>query len=85
MRVPCRAGDSSVTVAPGTARPSGSTTLPEMIPVGFVWADRGSAASSTSASSAKNFSFISRHSFRAERREFRPRLEQALYRAAQPA
>src|SRR6185436_3083310 len=43
-RVPCRFGDDTVTVTPGSASPSADVTLPETVPVG-IWASIGSAVS----------------------------------------
>src|SRR5438067_11818514 len=48
MRMPCRLGDATLTVAPGIGRPWLSTTRPEMVPV-VVCADAASAATRSAA------------------------------------
>ena len=49
VRAPCSAGEVTVTVTPGSTRPSGSMTLPVTVPVGMVCAAATAAMRRTSA------------------------------------
>ena len=53
VRAPCIEGDVTVTVTPGSTRPSGSTTRPVTVPVGVVWAAATAAIRRTSARLAR--------------------------------
>ena len=53
VRAPCSAAEVTVTVTPGSTRPSGSVTLPVTVPVGVVCADATAAMRKTSARLAR--------------------------------